>query len=212
MTVSGAPPAGIWVKICGVTDPTDAEAAAAAGASAVGVVSRPASPRHAPDDVIRAVVAAAAPVPVVAVTVERDPGELAALGVAGVQLHGAARAAVPRLRHDHPGLLILRVCPVPPDCPVWPPLRAEGADLVLVDAAVPGVPGGTGRTLAWQRPEADAPVVLAGGLTPENVAEAVAAVAPYGVDVSSGVESSPGVKDARRVADFVAAARAAARV
>ena len=82
----------------------------------------------------------------------------------------------------------------------------------MLDAAQPGF-GGGGRTFDWSRAKAIAarrPVLLAGGLTPENVAAAIAAVHPLGVDVASGVESKPGTKDPRAVAEFVRAARSAA--
>jgi phosphoribosylanthranilate isomerase len=94
-------------------------------------------------------------------------------------------------------------------------IRGDAADAVLVDAAVPGMHGGTGQTIDWHRlvnyqeSIGRIPLILAGGLTPENVAEAIGVVRPYGVDVASGVESSPGKKDHSRVRDFVAAAREA---
>src|SRR5439155_21130983 len=83
---------------------------------------------------------------------------------------------------------------------------------VLIDADVPGQFGGTGRTAPWELLagfDPGVPVILAGGLTAENVAEAVRVVRPYGVDVASGVESSPGRKDAEKMRRFVAAVRAA---
>jgi phosphoribosylanthranilate isomerase len=83
---------------------------------------------------------------------------------------------------------------------------------VLLDAHDPVTIGGTGRTIDWQAARAIAmtrPLVLAGGLTPDNVGEAVACVAPWGVDVASGVERSPGIKDRSRVRAFVEAVRAA---
>ena len=90
----------------------------------------------------------------------------------------------------------------------WQTARAA----ILVDAHDPVTVGGTGRTIDWDAARAIAatrPLVLAGGLTPENVAEAVTLVAPWGVDVASGVEHAPGVKDAARVRAFVQAVRAA---
>src|SRR5204862_8064607 len=83
---------------------------------------------------------------------------------------------------------------------------------VLIDSHVEGQMGGTGRAAPWELLcgfDPGVPLVLAGGLTPENVAEAVALVRPWGVDVASGVESAPGVKDPKRVADFVQNVRAA---
>jgi phosphoribosylanthranilate isomerase len=94
-------------------------------------------------------------------------------------------------------------------------LRGDAADAVLVDATVPGVYGGTGQSIDWHRlvdfedSIGQVPLILAGGLTPDNVAQAIRIVRPHGVDVASGVESSPGKKDHAKVRDFVAAAREA---
>jgi phosphoribosylanthranilate isomerase len=95
--------------------------------------------------------------------------------------------------------------------------RAAGRcpDAILVDALTPGRYGGTGETVSWvgladhKRWLGDTPLILAGGLTPDNVAEAIRIVKPHAVDVASGVESAPGKKDPAKVRDFIAAARAA---
>jgi phosphoribosylanthranilate isomerase len=104
------------------------------------------------------------------------------------------------------------------ELPAETPALAAASDSVLLDARVPGALGGTGVTLAWtdlarsvRALLGDAPFVLAGGLTPQNVATAIAALAPAAVDVSSGVERSPGIKDAERMRAFVAAVREASR-
>jgi phosphoribosylanthranilate isomerase len=92
----------------------------------------------------------------------------------------------------------------------WPPAQRPAA--VLLDASVPGMYGGTGQTAPWPLLaglSVDIPVILAGGLNADNVAEAVRTVHPYGVDVASGVEASPGRKDHDKMARFIAAARAA---
>ena len=90
---------------------------------------------------------------------------------------------------------------------------AAGALGLLLDSYSPAAPGGTGETFGWERIPANLqlPLILAGGLSPENVGAAVAQVKPYAVDVSSGVESAPGRKDSARIAAFVRAAHAAAR-
>jgi phosphoribosylanthranilate isomerase len=201
----------VWVKICGITTPDDAAAAAEAGADAVGAVWHPPSPRHVGAAVITQLAKAAAPVPLIIVAVDRAGDDLAriaeATGAGGVQLHGQEPAALVRqLRRVLPGRIIVRARRIPPG-EAWPPLHSDGADAVLVDTHVDGVPGGTGRKLMWQRAVADAPVVVAGGLNPDNVAAAVSAAAPFGVDVSSGVESAPGRKDHGLMRAFVAAAR-----
>jgi len=94
------------------------------------------------------------------------------------------------------------------------PIAAYDTDYILLDSYVPGQPGGTGETFNWdlaaEARELGKPIILAGGLTPENVARAVRVVEPFAVDVSSGVESTPGKKDRQKMRDFVAAVRGAA--
>jgi phosphoribosylanthranilate isomerase len=89
--------------------------------------------------------------------------------------------------------------------------RFSGARAILLDAYVPGVPGGTGERFDWKLIPADLPrpLILAGGLTPDNVAEAISSVRPYGVDVSGGVEASRGIKDAAKMAAFIQRVREA---
>ena len=203
------------VKVCGVRTAEIAEVAVDAGADWLGLVLEPRSPRHADDDAARAVVdAVAGRADLVGVMVaprtEDCDAAAARYGLAAVQVHGAvdvgfaARASVPVIR----ALNVDDAAAAFRDS-WWPDA------LVLVDAALEApsaLPGGTGRRVDTATAEALAchrDVILAGGLTPENVAAAIAAVAPLGVDASSGLESAPGVKDARRVRAYVDAARAA---
>lgn len=189
-----------WVKICGLRRPDDVAAAVEAGADAIGFVLHPES--------VRAVTAAearqlgdGAPVIRVAVTVDRSPEELldvaARAGVDGVQPHGrdaarAARAAVAA------GYLVLR------PLAAGGPFRLEdipAAEIPLFDT---GAIGGSGRRFDWDLiPVTSRRFVLAGGLDPAVVAEAVRTVRPWGVDASSGLESTPGVKDPRKITAFV---------
>jgi phosphoribosylanthranilate isomerase len=198
----------VRVKICGITRPDDAAAAAQAGADAIGFVLWPGSPR-----VVTVEQAASlgrllppwtARVGVfVSVSVDAARAAVQAAGLSAVQLHGIA---------DPAPYLALAV-PV-----VWAmPLRDGAADPVapagttlMLDADDPRRHGGTGQAIDWRRAAAvaaKAPTILAGGLTADNVAEAIAAVHPYAVDVSSGVEDAPGVKSAARMTAFVAAVR-----
>jgi phosphoribosylanthranilate isomerase len=198
------------VKICGITRPEDGRAAAAAGASAIGLVFWPESPRAVDPAGARAIVAALpAGVPAIGVFVnqplEAIHGAIAAAGLFGAQLHG-----------DEPVALIERI-----RRPVIRAVTLDALDVidvlpphvtVLLDAVDPARRGGTGRTIDWTAAAAVArrrPIVLAGGLTPSNVEEAIAAVRPYGVDVSSGVESAPGIKDHARITAFIDAVRRA---
>lgn len=196
-----------WVKVCGLTREVDVAAAVAAGADALGFVLADASPRRLAIDRARELMAGVPALRII-VTVDIAPIEMVSMadetGADGVQAHGkhapAAAAAA-----SQAGLFVLR------------PVRAgegELADLVpegqipLLDSAVGAEHGGTGRRLRWDRLTVpNRPFVLAGGLTPENVADANSIIKPWGVDASSGLETSPGVKDPARVAAFVAAAK-----
>jgi phosphoribosylanthranilate isomerase len=205
----------VQVKICGITSPGDALLAADAGADAVGLVFWPGSPRRVDAAAARAIGAALPPFVLrVGVFVDAPRAELARAadeaGLDVLQLHGAETpadcAALPRRC-----LKALRVGPG------FRPQQAEAfggaASGILLDTQAHEAPGGTGRRFDWQvarEVRARVPfLVLAGGLTPDNVGDAVRAVLPDAVDVSSGVESAPGRKDPDRVRAFVAAVRSA---
>lgn len=205
----------ISVKICGITTVEDGRLAVAAGADAVGFVFWPKSPRAVLPSTARLIAAALPPFVLrVGVFVDASPEEMRRVadevGLDVVQLHGdeppeavslAPRRAIKAVRVG-PGFR-------PEDA-----LRYAGrAGALLLDTRADGLdtPGGTGRTFDWSlvRPvrEGTPFLVLAGGLTPDNVGEAIAAVRPDAVDVSSGVESSPGRKDPAKVRAFVDAVR-----
>jgi phosphoribosylanthranilate isomerase len=203
------------VKICGITRLEDAEAAVTLGAEALGFVFWPKSPRYVDPERARAIVSALPPfVATVGVFVDQPPSlvnEVAArVGLSAVQLHG----------DEAIGVLDAIDRPVVKALGLGASMRAEDADLwparvrLLIDAHDPDRRGGTGRTVDWDRASAIAarrPVLLAGGLQPANVAGAIRTVRPFGIDVSSGVESAPGVKDhARLRALFDAVSRASA--
>jgi phosphoribosylanthranilate isomerase len=211
------------IKICGVTRPTDVAPIAEAGADAIGLNFYPKSRRYLSPDAAKAVRDAAPQgLSVVGVFVNSSPAEIAGLwrrlALDLVQLHGdeppellAELGDIPTLRafrcrrEQKPEVLdYVRRC------------RALGAPLVgaLIDACDSPDYGGSGALADWPLAaelvnELDVPVILAGGLTSDNVAEAIAAVHPVAVDVASGVESSPGIKDANKALRFVGAARAA---
>jgi phosphoribosylanthranilate isomerase len=198
------------VKICGVTRPADAEAAAALGADAVGVNLWPGSRRHVPPARAREIVRALPPwVTAVGVLVNPTREELLraieASGVAAIQLHGDEPPAA-CLGLPVPVVKALRVR----DAAALDALAAYDVQGFLLDAPTPGY-GGSGETFDWavaaEAVRRGARVILAGGLGPDNVAAAVRAVRPWGVDVASGVESAPGVKDLEKVAAFVRAAK-----
>jgi len=200
----------MFVKVCGITRLTDALHAQQAGATALGFVFWPRSPRYiAPEraaEIIRELPATLATVGVfVNETVDGIRDAASRSGINTVQLHGDE----PPAYADALGWPLLRSVTVgeADGCAAWP------ADTVfLVDAADPVRRGGTGGRVDWQRAASiarDRRVILAGGLTPANVKQAIATVRPYGVDVSTGVEEAPGVKDFAKVAAFVTNARSA---
>ena len=204
----------VKIKMCGITNVDDARVAVEAGADALGFVMYRKSPRFVKPAVVKAIVAGLPPfVLPVGVFVNEEPDRVRTLmddcGLALAQLHGDETA--PYCQDlGRPVLKALR-------------LKDRGTFLALaefsgranvrgflIDAFSDQAYGGTGQTVDWglaQEVAQSMPVVLAGGLTPVNVAEAIARVRPYGVDVSSGVELSPGKKDHRKVKAFIHAAR-----
>lgn len=201
----------VRVKICGITSVEDALAATHAGADALGLVFYSASPRAITIERAREIALAVGPF--VSVTglfvnasVETVNRVLAQVPLQVLQFHGDESAAYCAAFH-RPYLKAIRMRP---GLDVTEAMKAyEGASGILLDAYRPGVPGGTGETFDWARvPQGTAtPIVLAGGLTPENVAESIVATAVYGVDVSGGVESAPGKKDHRKLTAFITNAR-----
>jgi phosphoribosylanthranilate isomerase len=183
-----------WIKVCGITSPKDAEAAIQAGVSAIGLVMAP-SPRRVTIETALEI-AACVQGRVELVGVFKDVGiaetAQALVGFDRVQFHGDAVLdfAVPVLRAIHPD-------------DHEPPFLGEH-EMALIDGSE-----GTGVFDDAALRSRPGPFVIAGGLNPENVGEAIAAARPYGVDVSTGVESAPGIKDPEKMARFVAAVRRA---
>jgi phosphoribosylanthranilate isomerase len=193
----------VRVKICGITRPEDAEAAVRAGADAVGFVLWPASPRAIGVDAAAAIGRALPPfVTRVGVFVDAPPGEvLAAVRAAGLdvaQLHGDERVE----DYVSLGVKLLRSTALADDADVDAAAAWPAGVLPLVDARDPVRRGGTGRHANWPRARALAArrrIVLAGGLDAETVRAAVREVQPWAIDVSSGVELSPGIKSGARI-------------
>ena len=204
----------VRVKICGITTVEDAHLAADAGADAIGLICAP-SPRQIGEEAAAEIAASLPPfVTPVAVFVDESVDEIVrictAAGVGVVQLSGdESRDNVAYLREK--GYRVIKTVHLPPQGAAES-ADALGADAVLLDTAVTGLKGGTGVLFdgdAAKNLQFSLPVIVAGGLTCENVADRIAALTPYGVDVSSGVESSPGRKDAERVRRFVENAKKA---
>ncbi|MBW5798811.1 phosphoribosylanthranilate isomerase [Halomonas elongata] len=199
------------VKFCGLTRPEDVDAAVALGADALGFVLWPGSKRAIELDRL-AELAARVPAFVARVGLFVDPEPewvaRAAEHLDLLQFHGdesPSRCAA----SGRPWIKALRMRD---DLDLEVAARDyEGARALLLDAYRPGMPGGTGETFDWSRIPATLakPVILAGGLTPANVAEAIATVAPFAVDVSGGIEAAPGRKDVAAMTAFLDAVRLA---
>ncbi len=201
-------------KICGITSPSDAQCAAAAGADAIGLVFHPPSPRHITLDAARAIADSLPPfVAAYAVVLDPEPDFLDELfqkvPLDGVQYHGRE---TPELCARFGGRWIKAVPMNPPDALSDCQRRYPEAAGFLLDSHAAGEAGGLGRTFDWTavRTEDPRPLILAGGLAPDNVAAAIRAVRPWGVDVSSGVESAPGRKDPALIDAFMQEVRRAA--
>jgi phosphoribosylanthranilate isomerase len=208
------PGMSVIVKICGITSVQDALAAAEFGADAIGFVFHPASPRFVPFE-HAAQIAQKLPVHIVRVGVFVDTpaemvfGAISSCGLNLLQFHGQES---PQYCLQF-GLMNMKAFQVKDESSLLA-LDSYPTDAWLLDSYSPDKIGGTGKKFNWdlarQVVASGRPVFLAGGLTAENVADAIRAVHPYGVDVSSGVEASPGKKDMAKVQGFIRAAKAAA--
>ena len=210
----------LTIKICGIKTEAILDAAIEAGADMVGFMHFPRSPRHLELDPIGELISLArGRVETCVVLVNPDNtlvAQVAALGPDWIQLHGPETPHRVEAIRDEAGIAILKACSIGSAEDVAAVAGfAECADRLLLDTKAPKDatrPGGTGKTFDWSLLKALDPelsFMLSGGLTPDNVAAAIAAVHPFGVDVSSGVETAPGVKDAKLVRTFIERARAA---
>jgi len=201
----------VVVKICGITSPADAQMVAEAGANAIGLMFFPGSKRFV--NIPRAVEIVRDLPPELArvgVFVDASADEISrAIGECGLnilQFHGQEPPEYCRQF----GVMSMKAFRLRDESDIQR-LSEYSTDAWLLDSYVPGEAGGTGARFNWdwavKAKEFKRPFFLAGGLTPENVGEAVATVRPYGVDVSTGVESSPGKKDREKVRRFVDAVR-----
>ncbi|MGH2896221.1 MAG: phosphoribosylanthranilate isomerase [Solirubrobacteraceae bacterium] len=205
------------IKFCGLTDPADADAAIAAGAWALGVILWPGSPRRCDPEVAAEIAAAHrrhAQIAGVFVNATLDAVARAAddIGLTLLQFHGDEGPVFCGEAARRTGCRVIKAARVSSGADIQA-LSAFHTDFHLLDSYRKGVPGGTGETFAWElarsRPT-NVPIVLSGGLTPDNVTDAIAAVRPYAVDVASGVETAPGRKDHDKLHSFAAAVGATA--
>ena len=201
------------VKLCGTTRLEDAELAASLGAWAIGFVLWPQSKR-ACDPAVAAGIARAVRrrLELVGVFVNPHLDEVVhaveGIGLTHVQLHGDEGPAFCAAVAQRTGARVIKALRIGSGADIRAAERFH-TDFHLLDAAVAGARGGTGRTWDWDlaaQRRSPIPAILSGGLTPENVADGIAAVRPWAVDVASGVEAAPGIKDPAKAEAFVAAA------
>jgi phosphoribosylanthranilate isomerase len=205
----------VHVKICGITGLEDAEAAVSAGAWAIGMIHAEDSPRRIEDaeaERIGAAMKRRCEVAGVFVDAPLDEivGRAEAESLTLVQLHGNEGPSFCAEAARRTGCRVIKAFPVRSAADVTA-ARAYRTDFHLFDAYSPRGRGGTGERFDWElvsgRRHEGIPALLAGGLTPDNVADAIEAAWPWGVDVASGVESEPGVKDHGRVRSFIEIAK-----
>ncbi|MET0439209.1 MAG: phosphoribosylanthranilate isomerase [Devosia sp.] len=208
------------IKICGIKTFAMLDTAIAAGADMIGFMHFARSPRHVPIDMLAELISAArGQVESCVVLVNPDNSsvaEVAALGPDWIQLHGPETPhRVETIRSDS-GVEIMKALPIGTAEDVAQVAAfTDAADRILLDAKPPkgaDRPGGLGESFDWSLLKAldpSVPFMLSGGLTPDNVAEAIKIVSPFGIDVSSGVERAPGEKDKRLIEAFIRNARAA---
>ena len=197
------------VKVCGLTSVEDSLLAVNAGADAIGMVFYEPSPRHVSIETAERIARAAGPfVTTVGLFVDASRAEvegvLRRVPLQLLQFHGDESPEYCEA-FQRPYMKAIRV---KPDMDIVEVIsQYSSAVAVLLDTYKKGVPGGTGETFDWDRVPSQSqrqlPVVLAGGLTPENIQEAIFNTLPYGVDVSGGVESSPGKKDPQKITEFI---------
>jgi len=204
----------VRVKICGLKRAEDAAAAVAAGADALGFNFWPGTPRCiALAEAARIVANVPPDVLTVGVFVDETPERVLEIaqetGIRALQLHGSES---PEYLDRLGSYLKIKTIKIGNDFQPEQLTRYRSASLFLLEALVAGLVGGTGQTFDWglaREATHYGKIILAGGLTPENVAEAVRRVRPWGVDVASGVEMEPGKKDPRLIREFIQAARSA---
>ncbi len=196
------------IKFCGITTPADAERAVSAGAWAIGLVLWPHSPRHCePDTAAEIAAALKRRAEIVGVFVNPTLDELTraadAIGLTMIQLHGDEGPSFCSESARRTGCKVIKAARIRGRADLQA-LASFHTDYHLLDSFSPG----SGQTFDWEvarRHRGPTPVILSGGLTPDNVGEAIAAVRPFAVDVASGVERSPGHKDPRKLEAFAAA-------
>jgi phosphoribosylanthranilate isomerase len=208
------------IKYCGITTLDDARDAVAAGAWAIGMIFWPDSPRACdPAAAVEIAAALKRRVEVAGVFVNPTLDQVAetadAVGLTMIQLHGDEGPIFCDEVARRTGCKVIKAARIRSRSDLQALHAFRRADYHLLDSYVAGIPGGTGETFEWEHARAHrgpVPVILSGGLTAENVGDAIDVVRPFAVDVASGVESAPGRKDQAKLEAFAAAVRSAAEV
>ena len=209
-------PSAPRIKFCGITRPEDAEHAVEAGAWAIGMILWPGSPRHCPPEMAAAIARRLRRrVEIVGVFVNQPLDEVAAMadviGLSMIQLHGDEGPSYAAEAGRRTGCKIIKAARVRIGSDLVS-IEAFRTDYHLLDAHDEKLRGGTGKTFDWSlvaQRRSEIPLILSGGLNPDNVGAAIDQVRPFAVDVASGVESAPGVKDHVKMDAFAAAVVAA---
>jgi phosphoribosylanthranilate isomerase len=203
----------VWIKICGITNEQDARAVAQFGADALGFIFAP-SPRRISPEKARPIIKALPPlVQTVGVFVDQDLGEVSSVaemcGLDILQFHGSESAEYCRRFNQR----VIKAVRLRSSQDLKYLAKYDGVvQALLLDTYLPDKVGGTGITFNWQwavEARKYGRIILAGGLSPENVAAAISMVKPYGVDASSSLEQSPGVKDHEKMMQFIEEVRRA---
>jgi phosphoribosylanthranilate isomerase len=205
------------VKVCGITRSEDAELAVELGAWALGFILWDGSPRAADPGVVAGIVARhRRKVETVGVFVDPTLDEVASavtgIGLSAVQLHGDVGPSFCTEVHRRTGVAVIRAFRIGDSADVQDADRYRFVDFHLFDARVEGLEGGSGQTWDWalvRRRQAKVPLILSGGLTAHNVADGVRELEPFAVDVASGTEAAPGIKDPEKLRAFFDAANGA---
>lgn len=202
-----------FVKICGITQKKDALFAATHGADAIGVVNVKGSKRFTDlekaEEIFRISPPLISRVLVASPKDIDDVKDIEEIHADCIQLHGDESVEFIQEIRDNSDLLIIKQIPVINEKSIEQArIYSEIADAILLDTKIKGELGGTGKTHDWDISKkivesVGTPVILAGGLNPDNVAEAIKEVGPYAVDIASGVEAEPGIKDPEKVRRFI---------
>ena len=203
----------VWIKVCGITNEQDARAAAQFGTDALGFIFAPSPRRISPEKARRIIKALPPLVQTVGVFVDQDLGEVSSVaemcGLDILQFHGSESAEYCRRFNQR----VIKAVRLRSSQDLKDLAKYDGVvQALLLDTYLPDKVGGTGMTFNWQwavEARKYGRIILAGGLSPENVAAAISMVKPYGVDASSSLEQSPGVKDHEKMMQFIEEVRRA---